>query len=117
MTESGGRDRETIRRDVRERLARGIYERERARDQVSPDRQASWEDLNTGRRATRLNYADELLSTLFGAFGLDWASVDAIRASAEAAREAGADPEACETAKAAAEIVAALLPRRLKSKG
>ena len=114
---SGAGDREAIRRIVRERLARGIYERERARDRVSPDRQATWEDLNAGRRATRLNYADELLSTLFGAFGLEWSSVDALRATVRGAREAGVDPDACDEVEAVAELVAALLPRRLKTDG
>ena len=55
---------------IRDRLARGVYEREKARDQTDRNRQSSWEDLNEGRRATRLNYADELLTTLVGALGL-----------------------------------------------
>ena len=87
-TEAGDRRRE-LRRALRERLARGIYEREKARDPTRSRRQSSWEDLNAGRRATRLNYADELLTTLAGALGVDWTTVEGLEACAGAALAQG----------------------------
>ena len=102
-----------LRRALRERLARGIYEREKARDPTRSRRQSSWEDLNAGRRATRLNYADELLTTLAGALGVDWATIESLEACARAALAQGGQDR--ETAAAGtqelAEVLAALVPR------
>lgn len=102
-----------LRRALRERLARGIYERERARDPTRSRRQSSWEDLNAGRRATRLNYADELLTTLAGALGVDWATVENLEACVRAAlAEGGRDREsAAAGTQELAEVLAALVPR------
>jgi hypothetical protein len=123
-------DRESIRRDIRERLARGIYAMESARDRTDDRPRASWEELNQGRRATRLNYADELLSTLFGALALGWNEVDAVRACVRAAREGGGagreaveaagvglEPDQLAAAARAADVMAALLPRRVGREG
>lgn len=109
---TGARDRE-LRRALRERLARGIYEREKARDPTRSRRQSSWEDLNAGRRATRLNYADELLTTLAGALGVDWTTVENLEACARAALAAkGRDREnAAAGTRELAEVLAALVPR------
>ena len=111
---AAGRDRDRApRRVLRERLARGIYEREKARDPTRSKRQSSWEELNAGRRATRLNYADELLTTLVGALGVDWSTVESLRACAGAAIEAGGralEDEAAET-RALAEAIEALVPK------
>ena len=108
------RDRaQALRRTLRERLARGIYEREKARDPTRSRRQSSWEELNAGRRATRLNYADELLTTLAGAPRVDWSTVEGLRACAGAALEAGGralEGDAAET-RALAEALAALVPK------
>ncbi|MDE0359130.1 MAG: hypothetical protein OXN92_15525 [Gammaproteobacteria bacterium] len=111
-TEAGNRRRE-LRRALRERLARGIYEREKARDPTRSRRQSSWEDLNAGRRATRLNYADELLTTLAGALGVDWATVEGLEACAGAAlAQGGRDREiAAAGTQELAEVLAALVPR------
>jgi hypothetical protein len=111
--EPGGADGEAIRRQIRERLARGIYQRERARDRTDDRPRAAWEDLNQGRRATRLNYADDLLATLFGALGLGWDEVDGIRACARSAALAGAEEDQRAAAVRAADVVAALLPKRV----
>ena len=111
-TTAGDRSRK-LRRALRERLARGIYEREKARDPTRSRRQSSWEDLNAGRRATRLNYADELLTTLAGALGVDWATVESLEACARAAlaqRGRGRETAAAETQELA-EVLAALVPR------
>ena len=102
-----------LRRTLRERLARGIYEREKARDPTRSKRQSSWEELNAGRRATRLNYADELLTTLVGALGINWSTVESLDACASAAREArgrAVQSEAVDT-RELAEVLAALVPR------
>ena len=101
-----------LRRELRERLARGIYEREKARDPTRSRRQSSWEDLNAGRRATRLNYADELLTTLAGALGVDWTTIESLDACARAARAAGgADLEdAASGTRELAEVLAVLVP-------
>lgn len=110
--DTGDRNRE-LRRELRERLARGIYQREKARDPTRSRRQSSWEDLNAGRRATRLNYADELLTTLAGALGVDWATVENLEACARAALAAGGRDRqnaAAET-RELAEVLAALAPR------
>ena len=111
-TDAKNRSRE-LRRTLRERLARGIYERERARDPTRSRRQSSWEDLNAGRRATRLNYADELLTTLAGALGVDWATVESLEACAEVALAAGGgDREnAAAGTRELAEVLAALVPK------
>lgn len=102
-----------LRRTLRERLARGIYEREKARDPTRSKRQSSWEELNAGRRATRLNYADELLTTLAGALGVDWATVEGLEACAGAAlAQGGRDREiAAAGTQELAEVLAALVPR------
>ena len=109
---AGDRSRE-LRRELRERLARGIYEREKARDPTRSKRQSSWEDLNAGRRATRLNYADELLTTLAGALGVDWATVESLEACAQAAlAEGGRDREnAAAGTRELAEVLIALVPK------
>jgi hypothetical protein len=110
--DAGDRSRE-VRRTLRERLARGIYEREKARDPTRSRRQSSWEDLNAGRRATRLNYADELLTTLAGALDVDWATVESLEACARAALAAGGgdrDKAAADT-RELAEMLAALVPQ------
>ena len=112
-----------LRRTLRERLARGIYEREKARDPTRSKRQSSWEELNAGRRATRLNYADELLTTLAGALGVDGTTVKSLDACAQAALASGGrtredetakgrgmEDEAAETRKLAA-VLAVLVPR------
>ena len=102
-----------LRRTLRERLARGIYEREKARDPTRSKRQSSWEELNAGRRATRLNYADELLTILAGALGVTWSTVESLDACAGAALEAdgrAVENEAAET-RELAEVLAALVPR------
>ncbi len=113
-TGASDRSRE-LRRALRERLARGIYEREKARDPTRSRRQSSWEDLNAGRRATRLNYADELLTTLAGALGVDWTTVEGLEACAGAALAQGGRDRETETAAAGtrelAEVLAALVPR------
>ena len=111
---TGARDRSReLRRALRERLARGIYERERARDPTRSRRQSSWDDLNAGRRATRLNYADELLTTLAGALGVDWAMVEGLETCAGAAlAQGGRDREtAAAGTQELAEVLAALVPR------
>ena len=111
---TGARDRSReLRRALRERLARGIYERERARDPTRSRRQSSWDDLNAGRRATRLNYADELLTTLAGALGVDWTTVENLEACARAAlAQGGRDREiAAAGTQELAEVLAALVPR------
>ena len=111
-TDAKHRSRE-LRRTLRERLARGIYERERARDPTRSRRQSSWEDLNAGRRATRLNYADELLTTLAGALGVDWATIESLEACARAAlAEGGGHREnAAAGTQELAEVLAALVPK------
>ncbi len=111
-TDAKNRNRE-LRRALRERLARGIYEREKARDPTRSRRQSSWEDLNAGRRATRLNYADELLTTLAGALDVDWATVESLEACAEVALAAGGrDREkAAAGTRELAEVLAALVPK------
>ena len=110
--ERGDRNRD-LRRALRERLARGIYEREKARDPTRSKRQSSWEDLNAGRRATRLNYADELLTTLAGALGVDWTTVENLEACARTALAAGGgDREnAAAGTRELAEVLAALVPK------
>lgn len=102
-----------LRRTLRERLARGIYEREKARDPTRSKRQSSWDDLNAGRRATRLNYADELLTTLAGALDVDWATVESLEACAEAALAAGGGDREKVAAgtRELAEVLAALVPK------
>lgn len=102
-----------LRRTLRERLARGIYEREKARDPTRSKRQSSWDDLNAGRRATRLNYADELLTTLAGALDVDWATVESLEACAEAALAAGGGDRERVAAgtRELAEVLAALVPK------
>ncbi len=107
-----GERRRALRRTLRERLARGIYEREKARDPTRSARQSSWEDLNAGRRATRLNYADELLTTLVGALGVEWATIEALETCARTARAAaGADTEgAAARTRELADALAALVP-------
>ena len=111
-TDAEDRRRE-LRRALRERLARGIYEREKARDPTRSRRQSSWEDLNAGRRATRLNYADELLTTLAGALGVDWATVQSLEACARAALAQGGRHREIAAAgtQELAEVLAALVPR------
>ncbi len=111
-TDAKNRSRE-LRRTLRERLARGIYERERARDPTRSRRQSSWEDLNAGRRATRLNYADELLTTFAGALGVDWVTIESLEACARAAlAEGGRQREnAAAGTQELAEVLAALVPR------
>ena len=111
-TGASDRSRE-LRRALRERLARGIYEREKARDPTRSKRQSSWEDLNAGRRATRLNYADELLTTLAGALGVDWTTVEGMEVCAQAAlAQGGRDREiAAAGTQELAEVLAALVPR------
>lgn len=110
-TDAKNRNRE-LRRALRERLARGIYEREKARDPTRSRRQSSWEDLNAGRRATRLNYADELLTTLAGALGVDWTTVESLEACAEAALAAGGQHrENAAGTRELAEVLAALVPK------
>lgn len=113
MTPTPPTDTGDRRRELRERLARGIYEREKARDPTRSRRQSSWEDLNAGRRATRLNYADELLTTLAGALGVDWATVESLEACARVAlAERGRDLEdAAAGTRELAEVLAALVPR------
>lgn len=108
-----------MRRALRERLARGIYEREKARDPTRSRRQSSWEDLNAGRRATRLNYADELLTTLAGALDVDWATVESLEACARAALAEGSrDLEnAAAGTRELAEVLAALVPRPARGQG
>ena len=103
---------------IRDRLARGVYEREKARDPTDRSRQSSWEDLNEGRRATRLNYADELLTTLVGALGLTWSMLESTGKCALWARETGAHSrlEAAEEAEELADILSALIPRTVKGK-
>ncbi|HSM05585.1 MAG TPA: hypothetical protein VK858_13285 [Longimicrobiales bacterium] len=115
MTDPGAdsSDAGATRREIRERLARGLYQLERSRDRTDPDRQARWEQLNQGRRATRLAHADELLSALIGAFGFDWTTAEAIDACADAARAAGGDRTVAAEAARAAEILKALLPKRV----
>ena len=110
--DAGDRSRE-LRRTLRERLARGIYEREKARDPTRSKRQSSWDDLNAGRRATRLNYADELLTTLVGALAVDWATVESLEACAKAALAAGGGDreKAAAVTRELAEVLAALVPR------
>lgn len=110
--DAGDRSRE-LRRALRERLARGIYEREKARDPTRSRRQSSWDDLNAGRRATRLNYADELLTTLAGALDVDWATVESLEACARAALAAGGGDreKAAAGTRELAEVLAALVPR------
>lgn len=110
--DAGDRSRE-LRRTLRERLARGIYEREKARDPTRSKRQSSWDDLNAGRRATRLNYADELLTTLAGALDVDWATVESLEACAEAALAAGGGDRERVAAgtRELAEVLAALVPK------
>ena len=105
--------RRELRRTLRERLARGIYEREKARDPTRSKRQSSWEDLNAGRRATRLNYADELLTTLAGALNVDWATVESLEVCARAAlAEGGGDRgNAAAETRELAEVLAALVPQ------
>lgn len=108
-----------MRRALRERLARGIYEREKARDPTRSRRQSSWEDLNAGRRATRLNYADELLTTLAGALDVDWATVESLEACARAAlagRSRDLENAAAGT-RELAEVLAALVPRPARGQG
>lgn len=102
-----------LRRTLRDRLARGIYEREKARDPTRSKRQSSWDDLNAGRRATRLNYADELLTTLAGALDVDWATVESLEACAEAALAAGGGDRERVAAgtRELAEVLAALVPK------
>lgn len=117
---TGARDRSRqMRRALRERLARGIYEREKARDPTRSRRQSSWEDLNAGRRATRLNYADELLTTLAGALDVDWATVESLEACARAALAEGSrDLEnAAAGTRELAEVLAALVPRPARGQG
>ena len=111
-TDARRRSRE-LRRALRERLARGIYEREKARDPTRSTRQSSWEDLNAGRRATRLNYADELLTTFAGALGIDWGTVESLEACARTARaEGGREGEnAAAATRELAEVLAALVPQ------
>ena len=108
----GARLRE-LRRTLRERLARGIYEREKARDPTRSKRQSSWEELNAGRRATRLNYADELLTTLVGALGASWSTVESLDACARAAVAGGepAGPQDVAETEELSEVLAALVPR------
>ena len=98
---------------IRDRLARGVYEREKARDQTDRNRQSSWEDLNEGRRATRLNYADELLTTLVGALGLTSSMLDSTVECARWARETGTPGrvEAADEAEQLADILSPLVPR------
>ena len=117
-TGASDRSRE-LRRALRERLARGIYEREKARDPTRSSRQSSWEDLNAGRRATRLNYADELLTTLAGALGVDWSMVEGLEACARAALAEGSrDREnAAAGTRELAEVLAALVPRPAGGRG
>ena len=102
-----------LRHTIRERLARGVYEREKARDPTDRDRQSSWEDLNTGRRATRLNYADELLTTIVGALDFRWSMVDSLHRGAELARanEAEATSAAAAELEELAATLSALLPK------
>ncbi len=100
-----------LRRALRERLARGIYAREKARDPTRSTRQSTWDDLNAGRRATRLNYADELLTILAGALGVDWATVENLETCARATLAAEGEPgEAAAGTRALAEVLAALVP-------
>lgn len=110
-TDGKGRTRE-LRRMLRERLARGIYEREKARDPTRSKRQSSWEELNAGRRATRLNYADELLTTLMGALGISWSTVESLDACVRAAliRDQAGEDEMART-RELAEYLAALVPK------
>jgi hypothetical protein len=104
-------DRGEVRRAIRERLAQGLYALECSRDRTTPDRQASWEQLNQGRRATRLAHADELLSTPIDAFGFDWAMVRDVRSAVRDARAAAGDPGAHPGALRAVVLLEALLPR------
>jgi hypothetical protein len=104
-------DRGEVRRAIRERLARGLYALERSRDRTTPDRQASWDQLNQGRRATRLAHADELLSTLVDAFGFDWAMVRDMRSAVREARAAAGDASAHPGALRAVALLEALVPR------
>lgn len=109
-----GRSREReLRRTLRERLARGIYEREKARDPTRSKRQSSWEELNAGRRATRLNYADELLTTLVGALGITWSTVESLGACARAAGASDGQAREDEVAESQqlAALLAALVPK------
>lgn len=114
---TGPRERAEVRTEIRERLARGLYALERSRDRTPGSGRAAWEDLNQGRRATRLAHADELLSVLVGAFGFDWAMLEGIRASVAAARAAGEDPSAGDDALRAAVLLEALLPRPMRGDG
>lgn len=115
------------RAEIVERLARGLYEREKVRDRTSHEKQAEWEELNVGRKATRLHYADELFEILFGGFGFSWEMVDALRSCVQAQRAAAAAPAsdgesspgdadphvAAELAECAIEIIVTLLPPRI----
>lgn len=99
------------RAEIVERLARGLYEREKVRDRTSHEKQAEWEDLNFGRKATRLHYADELFEILFGGFGFTWEMVDALKSCVEALRHAepaarspDADPAGREASSPAEEV-------------
>lgn len=106
------------RRVIRERLARGLYAMERARDRTTnPNRQASWEQLNQGRRATRLAHADELLSALVEAFGFDWRMVDDIRSAVAESRRASGTESAHAHALRAVALLEALVPRPVTRAG
>lgn len=111
--------RSETRRAIRERLARGLYALERSRDRTTVrDRQASWDQLNQGRRTTRLAHADELLSTLVDAFGFDWRMVTDIRAAVDAAgRPAGGTESPHVDALRAVALLEALLPRPVEGGG
>lgn len=102
------------RAQIVERLARGLYEREKVRDRTSHEEQAAWEDLNVGRRATRLHYANELFEVLSGGFGFSWEMVDALRACLGKPEESDAPADAIrEEVERAIGIIETLLPPRI----
>jgi hypothetical protein len=113
-SDAGSRNRAEVRTEIRERLARGLYALERSRDRTAGSGRAAWDDLNQGRRATRLAHADELLSVLVGAFGFDWAMLEDIRACVAAARATDGDLGAGDDALRAAALLEALLPRPVR---
>jgi hypothetical protein len=99
--------------EIVERLARGLYEREKKRDRTSNEKLATWEDLNFGRKATRLHYADELFEIVFGGLGFTWKMVDALNECIEARDAAGGRDDVAAEARSAVDIIATLLPPRV----